>query len=62
MHITRTILPIALAVATLAVAHAADVKLRPGLWEMQSTMKTSSGQMEAAMAACRQSSASRWSR
>ena len=50
MHITRTILPIALAVATLAVAHAADVKLRPGLWEMQSTMKTSSGQMEAAMA------------
>ncbi|WP_029695982.1 DUF3617 domain-containing protein [Comamonas badia] len=50
MHLTRTILPVALALATLAVAQAADVRLRPGLWEMQSTVKTSSGQVEAAMA------------
>ncbi len=50
MHIIRTIMSVALAAATLTAAHAADVKLRPGLWELQSTMKTSSGQMEAAMA------------
>jgi hypothetical protein len=42
-----TVLAVVIAVASLG---ASAQQLRPGLWEHQATMKTGSGQMEAAMA------------
>lgn len=49
---------LAIAGLSAAPATAADgVKLRPGLWEIQASMKTQSGQMEAAMAELQKSMA-----
>lgn len=50
MRIARSMLALLCASGLCASALAQNPKLRPGLWEMQSTMKTGSGQMEAAMA------------
>jgi len=50
MTITRSILALLLAAGLCTFASAQNLKLRPGLWELHSTMKTASGQMEAAMA------------
>lgn len=46
----RIFLTLLLATGLGASALAQDVKLKPGLWEVQAQMKTSSGRMEAAMA------------
>ena len=43
-----------LCAAGLTAGVSAQTKLRPGLWEIQATMKTGSGKMEAAMAQMRQ--------
>ena len=44
--------------AVLCTAHAQPQKLRPGLWENSVTMKSQSGQLEAAMAQMQKSMAS----
>jgi len=47
---TTTVLQMTVGLLALASAAAQAQKLTPGLWEHQVTMKTGSGQMEAAMA------------
>ncbi len=58
MTIVRSILALLLAAGLCTFASAQNLKLRPGLWELQSTMKTASGQMEAALAQMQQQLAS----
>lgn len=57
MNVTRLALLAAVAAATGGYAAAAPA-IAPGLWENQVTMKTGSGQMEAAMAQMRERMAS----
>ncbi|MCZ2104373.1 MAG: DUF3617 domain-containing protein [Comamonadaceae bacterium] len=52
--IFRSILALLLAAGCCSLASAQNLKPRPGLWEVQTTVKTSSGQMEAAMAQMQQ--------
>lgn len=54
MTIFRPILALLLVAGVCTFASAQNLKLRPGLWELQSTMKSASGQMEAAMAQMQQ--------
>lgn len=54
MFLTRSMLAVLCAAGLCASALAQTQKPRPGLWEMQSTVKTQSGQMEAAMAQMQQ--------
>ncbi|MBZ0226691.1 MAG: DUF3617 domain-containing protein [Comamonas sp.] len=58
MTATRPILFLLLAAGVCTFASAQPLKLRPGLWELQTTMKSSSGQMEAALAQMQQQLAS----
>lgn len=50
MHMTSKALVGAVGLACAALAQAQTLKLRPGLWEMQMSTKSQSGQMEQAMA------------
>ncbi len=50
MRTTSKVLAGLVGLAWVSMAQAQSLKLRPGLWEMQSTMKSQSGQMEQAMA------------
>lgn len=54
----RTLLMLLLGAMAGSGAMAQNVKLKPGLWEVQSTMKTGSGKLEAAMAQMQQQLAS----
>lgn len=58
MRMTSKVLAGMVGLAWVAMAQAQALKLRPGLWEMQSTMKSQSGQMEQAMAEMQKSLAS----
>ncbi|QEA12828.1 DUF3617 domain-containing protein [Comamonas flocculans] len=50
MTAMRALLTLLLLALGSSLALAQDIKLKPGLWEVQGSMKTSSGRLEAAMA------------